>query len=248
MNSVKSPLGDSINSLKSPLTYVMFWSGGWDSTFLLLKTLWTTTKSIDTYYVGKIFKPQETLELQAIQTILAEIEKHDVEKQKRVNFIYLKRPEITHGFYCSDVGKIIMDTRAKQQQDAKPHATYVPQLDLLIYFARILGLNHPAYGVETPAVPRTGCQSAIVNYVNDDDGLLSEEVDAMWHPLRILSFPIIKMTKADMYHEARRLGFLDILNLARTCIHPHFKDNKMCGFCSSCKEVKPVPELSYRFQ
>lgn len=215
----------------------MFWSGGWDSTFMLLHALWTTNDLITAYYVEPRFRPQELLERQAIDRILDVL---DSEKRTRVNFVYLKRPPQLKKFYCEDVGRIMMENYGKQ-------ATYVPQLDLFIYLARTLPLDHPAYGVETPAVPRQGCQSCIVNHVNDD-GLLSDKVDEMWHPLRALSFPIIKMTKADMYNVAKQLNFLHILNMARTCINEYFKDNKMCGYCPSCKEVKPILELQYRFQ
>lgn len=239
-------MSDTITVSNVP-TVNIFWSGGWDSTFCVLHTLFTTPNNVHAYYVEPNHRPREKYELAAINQILSILQSKHIEKYLRLTYSYIKRPPRPPSFwYCTDVGDVINRTQHQRK-------TIVPQLDALIYFARTLNINNPVYGIEQPPEIRFGCHDSISPFVNEAGQLLDQvEIDGevktlapMWLPLQALSFPKIHTSKADMFKVSTDLGFIDMMNLTRSC---DADQPTRCGQCHSCQEAFEIPELQYLFE
>jgi hypothetical protein len=191
----------------------LYWSGGWDSTFWLLKVLWTTDHLITAYYVEPIHKPREKNELEAISTILDVLKTKYRDKFDRITFKYLPRPKKSPHLdpnYCQDLKKI-------RSSIGESKVTYVPQLDLFIHYARTIPIDHPAYCVEVPFVPRVGCRDEIFQFVDKTTFLLSNQCDPKWYPLRVVSIACF-IISCHFPHKSRH-----VLRSQTSRIFRHFK-------------------------
>lgn len=214
----------------------IYWSGGWDSTFYLLYLLHQTDKKIRAFYVEPVRRKTKELELKAIDMILTTLKNEQPGWFERLTFTVVPRPPTPRGgvFYCEKVRDVILRTPNTNSE------TIVPQLDLFIYLTFIMDIIQPAYGIETPVIFTCGCHNGIQEHVKDD-GSLAATCDEKWHALRALSFPLIHMTKADMYHSANSNNFIHILKLTTSCL-----EGTGCGRCAACRDIAPIPELQFR--
>ena len=227
-------LENNYNSRVNTGHHNIFWSGGYDSTFMLLKRVIIEKKCVNPIYLNfqsvdgvSIRRQNVNFELSAMKKTIDELHRIGygarVMPLKIVTYIqltpevlsattklyqmgYLQRPisQYTHMIQYSLDKNIIIDEGAEKSY----HSTSYKMVN---------------------------------KYLNKDMMLdLNQVYNTPLYVIRNLRFPIINLTKHDMLNIAKKYKFDYILRWTKSCWLPAV-DGSPCGKCIMCKD-RIIPE------
>lgn len=211
-------LHEYYTELKKPIKYI-FWTGGYDSTFLICKYL-----IVDKYYVQPIYITQEidnckdckfkrknkSVELNTQKKIIQKIKKKFPKESKRL------KPTI----YVYNIPKSEYITQ--QVIDSGIFRRRYHQYEAMCRYSKFIKKR-----IETGV--HVGYFDTYLNK-HSTNGMINN----IKNPFYYIGFPIYKVTKKDMKQYAIKYNFLDILYITWSCWFP--KSNKPCGKCPMCRE------------
>lgn len=220
----------------TPTHYSVFWSGGLDSTYIVLQTLLLEQKKLQPYYIIDPDRPSWKKELEVMQQIREEIARYDPNAAQR-----------------------LLPTRIFEKKSIKKywilrwhyhwftrHMDLGPQYEWLARFACQHKLSAIAVGfIKNPEhldlqLDRMIRQQAM------GEGFECRIKDKP-HPKALqlfkrLRFPIIWLSKHELVENAIRHGFSHLLALSWFC-HTPTSENKPCGHCRPCQMVEKTGHL-----
>lgn len=214
----------------------ILWTGGWDSTFRVLK-LSEKNIIIQPYYL-KDNRKSELHELNAIESISNDIKSNASTKCELRELITLKVSEVDED---NDITNAYKSLLAK--------SFFGIQYDWLGRFAKTIGsleLNIHQDDKAFSVIQSFGGIKKITDakgeyYVIDNERSTEDiiKIFGRYH------FPILNYTKLDMQKEAERDGFIDIMNKKTWFCHAPRLDQP-CGMCNPC--IYTIKEgLTHRF-
>ena len=213
----------------------LFWTGGWDSTFRLIRLVFVNKKTVHPYYIIDPGRNSTSLEIKAMTNIKKALIK--------------KRPEIED---------LILPTIFKELNQIQPNQTITEsyklltvkesigiQYDWLARFCADEGINNMEICNET----------AVFDEDNRTRKLLGDDLDkfeteyGVYYKLNEnakgkdiyliygnFNFPVFDFTKQDMFEYGKKFGFDDVMKLTWFC-HTPTKKNNPCGKCHPCEAV-----------
>lgn len=193
-------------------TAKVLWTGGWDSTFLLLKLLIEKKKRVEPIYLIDPKRKSVRYEFLAMKTI----------KQK----ILSRYPEVKNmllptKYYAIDdfeIEPLIKKSCEVYKHKYKLGSQYV----WLASFCKTKNYTHVHLGVE-----KGGIFERIFNHEKD-----REDFNTIF---KYFQFPLINLSKEDFLIDAEKNNWLDIMKETWFCHKP--KRKKPCGKCNPCKAV-----------
>jgi len=214
----------------------MFWTGGWDSTFQLLRVLLVQKRSLIPYYLIDVDRLSTGLELKAMRRIKNEILRLYPQCQE------LFQP--TRYFAVADIppdAEISDAFRAIRKEF--PLGT---QYEWLAWFCKAHGITGIQLCLEKSSlIPKPGGPPHSYTYIH---ALTTEFEDGGQSSFRIAdhfkgrdqftvlghySYPVFGLTKRDMAARAEEQGWTKILTMTWFCHWPTRK-MKPCGRCNPC--------------
>jgi len=204
----------------------LLWTGGWDSTFQLLRLLLEYRRPVIPYYVVDGARASSDIELRTMDAIRASIARRDPAAAR------LLRP--TRAFELAGIAPDA-DLAATFARVARAHFIG-PQYEWLARFCRQHGLqdlelcvhrDDRAHGVVAPVA--TACTPRGYPTWRIDARTADPDAQALFGSF---SFPLLAMTKLDMADEARARGWQDLMAMTWFCHRP--RDGQPCGCCNPC--------------
>lgn len=204
----------------------ILWTGGWDSTFQLLRILLLNQRPVEPYYLIDEDRPSTGTELQTMKRIRRRI--RELEKPAAD----LLRP--TQYFSVSQIPENSKITRAYNTLREKQFIG--GQYDWLARYCQSQAISHlqlciheddKAAAIVGPilAGPRPDQESPTWGreYLGSDEHLI----------FRWFEFPVMTLTKTDMLNLAKQHGWSEIMNMTWFCHQPW--NGKPCGSCNPCR-------------
>ncbi len=203
----------------------ILWTGGWDSTFQLVRSLIVNKSRTQPYYVIDEDRPSMGIELQTMR----KIKKKLVEEFPEVRELLLP----TEIFALSDIPKnaAITDHYRRILKTSFIGAQY-DWLARLCHEYDITGLqlciheDDKAHGVIADLVEKKDAEAGVFRL-----NIKHAHTDA-YELFKYYEFPVLTMTKRDMENIARDLNFIALMELTWFCHRP--RRGKPCGKCNPC--------------
>ncbi len=206
----------------------ILWTGGWDSTFRLALLLLVEGRRVQPYYLIDRERKSLQLELQAMASIRAAIERDDPDAAGRLLPTISKDraeiapdPELTeHYARCSRKFKIPLGIQhdwltrfAEQEQLSDLELSITADEEIVVF------LRDSLVEISDGSSP---------NYV------LTETLhDPNAKIFKRFRFPLAMLTKPDMERMAQAHGFAQLLDLTWSCLQP-LSHGIPCGTCNNC--------------
>lgn len=205
----------------------ILWTGGWDSTFAVLDALWNGD-TVQPLYVRDPARQSTSHELAAIDAISRDLDKV-FRAPARERLMDLKVIDQTAIPPDPDIARDLAEIR--QIMDVGS------QYDWLLPLARQLSGDM----LELSVQKRPGAKNSFSYLLRNDltqDGHGGRLMSQLSRPeLRVylpFYFPVIHLTKRDMYEIARDRGWLGLMRRTHFCHRPR-KSSKPCGKCNPCR-------------
>ena len=220
---------DSRSGNCSPNTEVvnLLWTGGWDSTYQLLKLLLEDRVIVRPFYLIDADRRSTGIELLTIKNI---------------------KKRLFQDF--TDTEKLILPTEYFSVSDIRPdpsidfafqslldNSFMGDQYDWLARFCREQSVDNmqlcihcddKAYGVVKDFISDSGDKKKLPR-------VSAKFYDSHEYTVfRYFSFPILDITKLDMLKKAKRCGWEEIMSMTWFCHRPT-KGNRPCGICNPCQ-------------
>lgn len=204
------------------MNHIIVWSGGYDSTLVLLKFLKNKPKSDSIYIISHshslVGSPKNIRESEARSKILSKLEK---DYHREIKHIEIKST-ISYSDNCND----LVSNSVGLAQPLMWILQTIPLIpdDSTLYFGYLKDDQSVVFRNEIESIIRLGCS-------------------IQYNKRITVSFPLLVYTK---YNVIRDLIILnpDYLDLCTTCESVDYTDN--CGYCESCVSLrKSLIELSY---
>jgi hypothetical protein len=220
----------------------LLWTGGWDSTFRLLYSVFVEKRSVQPFYIIDTGRPSTLHELRAMHVIREEIAKRnpqlaDLIKPTIIVSVHDIKPdpEITAKFNRLREKHHIGSQYEWLARFAKQWK--IPNLELGVHkgdHAYIL-LSKYIQRLEL-CIERSENAPNILDllskYVDNDSKIKQINEDDDVSIFSYFSFPLLQISKKDMKRIAAEKGFLDILEKTWFCHTPWH--NRPCGTCTPC--------------
>jgi 7-cyano-7-deazaguanine synthase in queuosine biosynthesis len=213
----------------------IFWSGGWDSTFRILQLVLIKKIQVQPYYIVDSERKSMLNELEAMQKIKVEIENKFPEESKNL------LPTNFFALFSIEKNKVISDSHAAIQKKQRMGIQY----EWLARFCAQQKISEMEISLEL----RTKYSDNIV--INASGKHLVEEEKIQGKVFKIsdkargtdihnlfgyMIFPVIDLTKTQMFVFSQKQGFSEILAKSWFC-HTPTKNNSPCGKCQPCRSV-----------
>lgn len=213
----------------------VFWSGGWDSTFRILQLVLVKKIPVQPYYILDTERKSMLNELEAIKKIKVEIENNFPEESKNL------LPTNFFALFSIEKNKVISDSHAAIQKKQRMGIQY----EWLARFCAQQKISEMEISLEL----RTKAEDNIVINASGEflikvvkpQGMvfkISENAKgtAIFNVFGNMIFPVIDLTKSEMFTFAQNHGFSEILTKSWFC-HTPTKNNSPCGKCQPCRSV-----------
>ena len=210
----------------------LLWTGGWDSTFQLLRLLLVHRKHVTPYYLKRERRPSTTIEIATMARIRGALLERFPETH-----------ELLHPTRFFDVARLAPDAAIHDAYEHTLQRTHLGrQYEWLAWFCteqRIdeielcIHRDDKAHGVLEPFVIQE----------EEGDGYRTHRFDArrrgrradaaeLHRLFRHFSFPLFEMSKLEMACEADERGWRSIMDMTWFCHEPI--RGKPCGICNPC--------------
>lgn len=204
----------------------ILWTGGWDSTFQLLRLLFLNNQSVEPYYLIDEDRPSTGVELLTMKRIRQNISEMDdsaaslIRPTKYFSVSQIPDdPEITKAYNTIKKTRFI----GSQYDWLARYCKYrcITNLQLCIHE------DDKAAVVVGPIISKKKLDKEPVvwedQYLKTDEHLIFK-----W-----FEFPILKLTKTDMANIAEQHGWRKIMEMTWFCHRP--LNGKPCGRCNPCR-------------
>ncbi len=205
----------------------VLWTGGWDSTFIVLDALLHDDREVVPHYVVDPDRPSAERECATMTEIAALLAEHDAEAAARLAEVRLV-PKAA----------IAADARVDGWYAALQARVHVaPQYAWLSRYASTcdaplaLGIIRRSGGLRDVIGPELEPGPDGVRRVKAS---VSDEAFELFRPF---CYPTIERTKLEMRELARERGFLPLLERSWFCHEPR-RDGAPCGFCQPCHDAR----------
>jgi|GEM_PF-631776 len=197
----------------------LLWTGGWDSTFQLLRLVLEQRRPVTTYYIIDEDRKSTGIELRALKRIKQAIIARDPASAPLL--------EPTRYFAKCDIPPQATITQAfNKLRERYPIGHQYDWLARFCAHQQISGLQLCI----TQALRR----SSELAYFDRSCGMDAAAQQSPEHIVfQYFDFPTVGLTKKDMAEIVRRNGWDAIMALTWFCHHP--RGNKPCGQCSPCQ-------------
>lgn len=204
----------------------ILWTGGWDSTFQLLRLLLLNHQPVEPYYLIDEDRPSTGTELRTMKRIrqrISKINNSAAALLQPTQYFAVSQipdnPDITNAYNAIRKSRFIggqYDWLARYCESQS-----ISHLQLCIHeddkAAAIVG---PILANTKPGQPSPSWEN---QHLGTDEHLLFK-----W-----FEYPVLKLTKTDMLHVAKQHGWSEIMNMTWFCHQP--RNGKPCGICNPCR-------------
>lgn len=228
----------------------LFWTGGFDSTYRLIDLL-LKGYTVETIYLTKNIDGRRSSQRE--RETMGKLRLSITEILPEVAENLLETVEVSDVIIPETISKFVKDVGFSGQPKATEwavkmgYAHYVGQpinLGKQYAFLAILSMIHPR-PIEVCVIKGDRAEKFFKDKVlgegihkRIDPSYFSDPKYEFLVIFRNFRLPVINMSKADMYRDARQRGFLDLLNQTWTCWKPVKGSNAPCGKCPTCKHRK----------
>ena len=220
------------------MKYVL-WTGGYDSTYVVMKLLWEGHEVQPIYLSSIDARRSETIELNVMKSITDYIRDNYPKYGHRIKDFIKTKVEIDEetdkklvklGGYGprQDCGMGIQQAMITHFSSYFPHE---------LYYGTLIG--HPKYRRRRVS----SVYLRFLSYDADNCGFIDEtkfknEHDQLCIIFKNLKFPIINLTKEEILEDSKNKKFDDVLYKTWSCWHPNRskKPGRHCGRCTPCKQ------------
>ncbi len=203
----------------------ILWTGGWDSTFQLLRVLLIDKKQVIPYYLKDENRSSTYKEIQTMEKIRSKI--YEIDN----HMVSLLLP--TKILAVSEIPEFMDITNA--YKEIKKERFIGSQYDWLARFCEYMNISnlqlciHKDDKFEAVLHEIIGNDTQRKGYFEGSDLSSSTYEHTVF---RYFTFPILKLTKIEMENIARKNRWMDIMVETWFCHNP--KDGKPCGRCNPC--------------
>lgn len=213
----------------------LLWTGGWDSTFQLLQLVLDNKSKVQPYYIIDPKRNSMNNELLAIRTIKENLFIQDPEIKKLILPI----------IFCM-VDDIKIDDDIQNAFIAYKKEKHIGiQYLWLASFCKSNKLSNMQLSVEKSAVPDpnlwdTNLKGKLIKQKNHNQVVSIMNATFIgtkeYEIFQYFSFPLLEVTKQDMWQIAKEKNWLPIINHSWFCGFPT-KKNEPCGVCIACNQT-----------
>ena len=207
-----------------PETINILWTGGWDSSFQLIRCYIHGTANIQPVYLVDESRRSTALELLTMMRIKEALR---AQFPERAGSLLPVR-------FCA-VSDLLSDPRkASAYQRIHKQVRIGIQYEWLARFCDQFGVSDLQLCIHKDDRAHTALKD-LVEYGGVNGYKVSEKHTATdeYELFRYYSFPIFDMSKLDIEKRAEEMGFSSIMNLTWFCQAP--RDGKPCGACLPCR-------------
>lgn len=207
---------------------ILLWTGGWDSTFELLQLLLIHRVRVRPLYLideGRKSVGWEILAMHRIRRLTSE--RHPFTREL---FGVIQ--------YMGVEGVPVDDDVQSAYEDVRQRRYIGEQYRWLASLMKAHGLHGVELGIHRDDKAHAVIEDMVVE--KDQGGrkwfrLADEYATTSEHKLfGSFVFPVLHMTKLDMWEECRRQGWEDVMQLTVFCHNPR-PDGVPCGLCNTCR-------------
>ena len=206
----------------------LLWTGGWDSTFQLLRLLLLQRRSVVPFYLLDATRPSTEVEIATMRRIrerLAQLHPHTRDLLAQTRF-----------FKVSDLAE---DSGIEQAfRRSLQQAFMGNQYAWLARFCRQQGIDDMQLCIHRDDKAHAVIEPFVIR-VAEDDGESTYRFDPnfadtdQYALFGRFSFPLFETSKLDMARVAGEYGWNDIMHMTWFCHRPR-KDQQPCGRCNPC--------------
>jgi 7-cyano-7-deazaguanine synthase in queuosine biosynthesis len=208
----------------------LFWTGGWDSTFRLLKILMNERKPVQTYYIIDPNRTSFHIEMQTMEKI-----RKDILKQYPFVHNYFLPTDISH---LSDIEPDLTIEKAYQRANKKEHLG--SQYNWLARYCKQHQINNMELCIQKQDTPDHPPRFS--PYFNKDDKTekfvykksLKNEPEYLL--FKYFRFPILDLTKDAIFDTAKQNDWWGIMRKTWFCHEPIW-GRIPCGKCAPCQQI-----------
>jgi len=207
-----------------PETVNILWTGGWDSSFQLIRCYIHGTASIQPVYLIDENRRSTAMELLTMVRIKEALR---AQFPERAGSLLPVR-------FCA-VSDLLSDPRkASAYHRIHKQVRIGIQYEWLARFCDQFGMSDLQLCIHRDDRAHTALKD-LVEYGGVNGCKVSEKYTATdeYELFRFYSFPIFDMSKTDIQKQAEQMGFSSIMNLTWFCQAP--RDGKPCGACLTCR-------------
>ena len=203
-------------------TEKVLWTGGWDSTFMLLKLLLIDKKTVEPIY---LIDPERR-----------SIRNEFLAMRKLKELTLLQFPEAKKRFLPTQYYAIsdfnIDETIKKTAKGYRETCKLGRQYTWLASFCKHKNLSDVHMGI---------IKGGRIDNLNKNESQTSEFKTVF----KYYNFSIIHLTKNDILQKSKEYGWFEIMTHTWFC-HKPTRKGKTCGRCNPCKDIKR-DKLNWRF-
>lgn len=207
-------------------TAKLLWTGGWDSTYRLLNLLIVQNRTVKPYYIIDPIRYSIGAELRARNKIKKMI--FDLKPETKKLLLPTEYLELTDIQPREDLTEKYWNLRKKYFMGE--------QYEWLARFTEQFNLHDLEMSIHIDDKAHYVLSSYVVK-VNDNNDIyymLRDDVENDDYDIfKNFKFPLFNLTKVEMEKNAKKLGFVNIMEETWFCFRP-LKDDKPCGICAPC--------------
>lgn len=205
----------------------LLWTGGWDSTFQLLRLLLLQGRHVTPYYLMDPDRPSTQVELDAMQRM-----------RERLADEYPQTRQLLLPAQVFRVDELAPDPAIEDAFDRVVQSNYIgTQYAWLARFCKQHGIDDMELCIHRD----DKAHAAVAEFVNrqTDAGYLTYRFDpghaqtAEYELFGRFSFPLLDVTKIEMAREAEEHGWKAIMGMTWFCHQPR-GNRQPCGRCGPC--------------
>jgi hypothetical protein len=206
----------------------LLWTGGWDSTFQLLRVLLLHRRRVTPFYLVDPTRPSTRVELATMERIRDRLAAHDPHTV-----------ELLAPLQSFQVEELDPDPDIEAAFAASVNEAYMgSQYGWLARFCKQRDISDMQLCIHRDDKAHAAIEQFVYRDLADD-GATTWRFDpqfadtSQYRIFRYFSFPLFETTKLDMARVAAEQGWEDLMHLTWFC-HKPGKDQQPCGRCNPC--------------
>jgi len=203
----------------------ILWTGGWDSTFQLLRVLFIDKKQVVPYYLKDENRASTSKEIKTMEKIRAKI--YEVDRR----MVSLLLP--TETLFVSEIPEFVEITSAVNE--IREMTVLGRQYDWLARFCEHMKISNLQLCIHEDDKAAEALRDIVINDPKRKDHFKVSDLNSSTHEYTVFhyfTFPIFNLTKLEMENIAKEHRWMDIMGTTWFCHNP--KNGKPCGRCSPC--------------